>query len=125
MKIDRRNFLRGALSATVLPQCADGAVVDNETEASRTEFPVLLLELCGKYPGEEGPQAVAHLSARRMVMVDLEDGSQREVAAYSDGAGIGSAPVRPAGKMIVVCCGSGRNLRLGSVVKRTATRNGT
>ena len=36
-------------------------------------FPVLLLELCGKYPGEEGPQVVTHLCARRMVTVDLED----------------------------------------------------
>ena len=73
MKINRRNFLRGALSMTALPRCADGAFARDETEALRMKFPVLLLELCGKYPGEEGPCAVTHLCARRMVAVDLED----------------------------------------------------
>ena len=73
MKINRRNFLRGALSATVLPQRDDGALTEDAEEAPRMAFPVLLLELCGKYPGEEGPQVVTHLCARRMVPVDLED----------------------------------------------------
>lgn len=58
---------------TVLPRCADGAFARDETEALRMKFPVLLLELCGKYPGEEGPHVVTHLCARRMVTVDLED----------------------------------------------------
>lgn len=40
---------------------------------AREDFPCLLLELCGKYPGEEGPDAVTHLTSRRMVSVDLED----------------------------------------------------
>ena len=73
MKINRRNFLCGVLSATVLPRCDDGPSVGNETEAPRTEFPMLLLELCGKYPGEEETHVVTHLCARRMVTVDLED----------------------------------------------------
>ena len=73
MKINRRSFLRGALSATILPRCGDWPLASAETEAPRTEFPVLLLELCGKYPGEEGSRAVTHLCARRMVTVDLED----------------------------------------------------
>ena len=34
---------------------------------------MLLLELCGKYPGEEGLHVVTHSCARRMVTVDLED----------------------------------------------------
>lgn len=42
-------------------------------EVPPTEFPLLLLELCGKYPGEEGARVVTHLGARRMVTVDLED----------------------------------------------------
>ena len=73
MKINRRTFLRGALSAAVLPRCDDRPSARDATEAPQTEFPVLLLELCGKYPGEEGPCAVTHLCARRMVSVDLED----------------------------------------------------
>ena len=73
MKINRRNFLRGALSAAVWPRCDDGPSARDETEVPRTEFPVLLLELCGKYPVEAGLQLATHLAARRIVTVDLED----------------------------------------------------
>ena len=73
MKIERRDFLCGALAATILPQRDDGALTEDAEETPRMAFPVLILELCGKYPGEEGPQVVTHLCARRMVTVDLED----------------------------------------------------
>ena len=73
MNINRRNFLRGALSLTVLPRCQGESLTVGAEDGRRTEFPVLLLELCGKYPGGTGPQPVMHLAARRMVVVDLED----------------------------------------------------
>ena len=73
MKIDRRDFLRGVLAATVLPKSAGGLLAMDAAEVPRTGFSVLLLELGAKYPGEEGPHVVTHLVARRVVTVDLED----------------------------------------------------
>lgn len=73
MKIDRRDFLRGVFAATVLPKSAGGLLAKDAAEVPRTGFPVLLLELGAKYPGEEGPQMVTHPGARRMASIDLED----------------------------------------------------
>ena len=70
MNINRRNFLRGALSVTVLPRCQGESQTVGAEDGRQTEFPMLLLELCGKYPGEEGLHVVTHSCARRMVTVD-------------------------------------------------------
>jgi len=78
MNIKRRTFLSGAIAAAVASAGAGGvaAVAEEHKSAGRgqvDDFPILLMELCGKYPGEEGPDVVTHLTSRRMVSVDLEN----------------------------------------------------
>ena len=51
---------------------ADSGVVSLKDQSPQ-EFPILLLELCGKYPGGEEAGIVTHRDSRRIVTIDLED----------------------------------------------------
>jgi len=88
MNTDRRSFLGAAFAAAVLPRGGKGVVCQTETVEFMTqgEFPLLLLELCGKYRDEAGELRVTHLTSRRIVTVDLSDENDwGDVNSFWDG----------------------------------------
>jgi len=61
----------------------------SESLRTRKEFPILFLELSGKYKGEVGDIEVTNMTSRRMVAVDLENEEEwGDINSFWDGEGL-------------------------------------